>query len=167
MVRNPQAELSRMKRSLRSWLKYRDMNSAAGLTPTESAERAQVEATLAAKMQALLLEVYGSNVSLPADAPSLARLILSGQAPTLTAPQAQGIFPFLIIAGAIALVLMMGISSYADYAKEKERYECIEKYGAWQCDSTGTLMKWGIVAGAAWLAWSKFGLRELVTRRGK
>jgi hypothetical protein len=163
MARDPKAELVRMKRSLSQWLKFRDMNSAAGLSPTEAAERAQIEANLAGRMRALLTEVYGP-VALPDDAPTLARMIISGQTPALTAPQATGLLPMLIIVGGIALVLMMGISSYADYAKEKERYECIEKYGAWQCDSQGTLLKWGLVAGAAWLAWTKFGLRELAGR---
>jgi hypothetical protein len=170
MARDPRAELNRMKRSLKGWLRFRDLNTAAGLTPTEAAERGQIETTLAAKMKALLMQVYGDGVLLPNDAPSLARLILSGQAPAASAPQATGILPMLVIVGAIALVLMSGISSWADYAKEKERYECIEKYGAWQCDTTGQLWKWGLIAGGAWLAWTKFGLRDLVGRfrgRGK
>lgn len=163
-MKNPRVELNKMKRSLKDWLKYRDMNSRAGLSPTEAAERAQIEATLAAKMQALLLEVYGSNVRLPSDAPTLARLIIVGAAPPPSGPQAQGILPLLIVVGAVALVLMAAINSYADYAKEKEKYECIAKYGAWQCDTSGQLMKWGVIVGIAYLAWTKLGVGNLVMR---
>lgn len=163
-MKNPRVELNKMKRSLKQWLKFRDMNSAAGLTPAEAAERTQIERTLSAKMQALLFEVYGSNVRLPSDAPSLAKLIISGTAPQPSGPQAQGIMPLLIVVGAVALVLMAAVNSYADYAKEKERYECIAKYGAWQCDTSGQLMKWGVIVGIGYLAWTKLGLGGLVMR---
>lgn len=163
-LRDPRAELNKMKRSLTQWLKFRDMNTAAGLTPAEQVERTQIETTLTAKIQALLLEVYGPDIRLPADAPTLARMVIFGQVPAATNPQATGILPFLIVAGAVALILMSAISSYADYAKEKEKYECIEKYGAWQCDTSGQLWKWGVVAGVAWLAWSQLGLGGLVKK---
>jgi hypothetical protein len=164
MATDAKAELARMRRSLREWLRYRDMNTAAGLTAQEASERVALEAGLAAKMRALLLEVYGQDAALPGDATSLARMIIVGQAPATNAPQAQGFIPLLILAGAVVLLLMHAISTYADYAKERERYECIEKYGAWKCDTQGQLVKWGIVAGVAWLAWTKFGLGTTVKR---
>lgn len=165
MARDPKMELSRMKRSLRDWLKFRTMNSAAGLSAAEASERAQVESQLLAKMKALLYDVHGSGVILPDDAPAVATMIIYDQVP-VGSPQAQGILPFVIVVGAIALVLMMGISSYADYARDREKYECIEKYGAWQCDTSGQLWKWGVIAGIGYLAWTKFGVRELAGRLG-
>lgn len=150
-------ELERMRRSLKGWLKFRDKNDAIGLTAVEQAERAATEAPLAAKMQELLTAVYGA-VALPSDARELARMILSGTAP---GPQAAGILPFLLIGGLVLVfVVSSAIKNFADVAKERERFECIKKVGAFQCDTTGTLLKYGVLFGIGYIIWTKTDIQK-------
>jgi len=150
-------ELASMRRSIKGWLKFRDKNDAIGLTSGEQTERVGMEAPLVTKMQELLTAVYGA-VALPSDARKLARMILSGTAP---GPQAAGILPFLLIGGLVLVfVLSSAIKNLADVQKEQQRYDCIKKAGAFQCDTTGTLLKYGVLFGIGYIIWTKTDLQK-------
>ena len=149
-------ELASMKRSLKSWLKFRDKNDALGLSPEEKIQRGQAEAPLVTKMQELLTAVHGS-VSLPADARELALVVVENRA---FGPAAQGFLPILVGGAVLLLVVSTWIKNWADVAKERERYQCIAKSGAFACDPSGTMLKYGVVLGVGYLIWTKTDLQK-------
>jgi hypothetical protein len=188
-VRTAAAELEKMKRSLRGWLKYREINDrvlvGAGKTklPPGIAKRmiAQtrdiaVEQDLADKLHALLSELM-PGVTLPSSnltdnpqaAVSLAKIALRGQAPAPAAQAAvDGIFtspashPWLwpvLIVGGLLLAVTTAVKTAADVAKEREHYACIQSGG---CTDYGFWLKAGGFTILAWFAWTQLGVGDMV-----
>ena len=177
-----EARIRGMRRSLKEWLKFRTrMDDAATgkrkakvpvhvLAKTLPLSRDwALEQRIAVQLHALLSEMMDAN-QLPSPdvskdpnaAVKLANIAISGGLPAeVASPVAQGIFwlwPAAIVVGMVLFTIMSKISSDADVAKEKERLECI-KAGA--CTDAGFWLKMGGVAVLAWVAWDKFGLKEL------
>ena len=184
-----QRELARMKRSLTRWLKFRTLNDALaagqpvkapllktpGARPPAPAVQQRTlarlradESTLAVQLHQLLSEVFDAGQLPDPDAPgaaaALARIAIAGKLPgESAAPSAAGsawLWPAVIVAGGIVLVLTTLIRSNADVAMERERLECV-KSGA--CTDTGFWLKVGAVGFLGWLAWDKAGLGHRLT----
>lgn len=181
-------ELARMKRSLRAWLRYRALNDqilSGQLVPrrlppglakkTVLASRdMEVEQGLADRLHVLLTEVMpeahlpSPNVRANPDAaPQLAQIALTGEAPRAQ-PLTQGSvwsslppWPVLVVAGVLILAVT-AIHSYADVAKERERYACI-KSGA--CTDYGFWLKVGGAVAVGWFAWTKLGVGQAVQKK--
>lgn len=160
-MRDAKQVLARMQGSLKSWLRYRDLNDKAGLTQADVADRAQHEHMLKARLLELLAQVH-PGAQLPDDVRELGLIALGRMQPN--ALQAQGLWPIVIAAGAAVLVLGHAISSYADVAKERERLRCIEKVGAWQCDPVGQTVKYGIYFLAGYVIWNNLGVGAKVKK---
>jgi hypothetical protein len=167
-MNNATAELGRMKRSLKQWLKYRRRNDeATGVMLVRVGERDWgIEQKLANELHVLLSEVFDAgllpspNIQRNPDAAvQLAEIAISGQLPNESAgPEAQGIvwmWPLVIVAGGLAFVATTAIRSYADVAKEKERLACIR---AGACTDSGFWLKVGAIAFVGWFAWEKMGV---------
>lgn len=173
------ATLDKMRGSLVAWLKFRKVNDAiaSGKTPGKTpadAFRARLAQTrfateqpLADSLHQLLSEVMDPQalpspdvVHDPDAAAKLAAIAVLGRAEG-EAPAAvpQGvwtpgtIWPFAILAG-VLLVIMQGISTAADVAKEKERIECVRE-GA--CTDSGFWVKMAAVAGLGYVGWRMYG----------
>ena len=176
-------ELAKMRRSLKGWLEYRAKNDAvmAGAAPAKrpyalapSLDRS-AEQPLADRLYALLSEVAPSarlpNPDLRANpnaAVELAKIALSG-GDAASGPIPQGAFPLswpVLIVGGLLLAVTTAIHSYADLAKERERYACIQ---AGACTDYGFWLKAGGAVVIAWFVWEKVGVGERVKRivRGK
>jgi hypothetical protein len=156
------AELARMKRSLRGWLKARLKNDAiaSGKIKTKplpvvarerilSARDWAGEQRIANDVYSLLSHVHPDaklpNPSVQSDsnaAVKLATIALKGLPETAAGPQAQGIIP-LVVGGVVVLAIMSGTSAWADVQKEKEKRACIES-GA--CTDYGFWLKWTGIA---------------------
>ena len=185
-VQKANAQLHAMRRSLASWLKYRKWNDdvVAGTRPSKKWPRAvaaqyasqrdwSVEQKLADQLHALLSEVM-PNAALPSPdvhtnpnaAPQLATIAITGQAPLAT-PEAQGASPAwlwpVLIVGGLLLAVTTAIGSYADVAKTKEQYACIQ---AGACTDYGFWLKAGGVAALAWFLWTQTSIRETVRSIG-
>ena len=185
-VRAAAAELAKMRRSLRSWLEYRLKNDAviAGRLPAKvSREQAQalvastrdfaVEQDLATRLHALLSQVMpgaalpDADVSRnPAAAVELAMIALE---PARAATQESlgsimGAIPWwpVLIVGGVLLAVTTAIGSYADVAKERERYACI-KAGA--CTDYGFWIKAAAVLGIGWFVWEKTSLGAAIKKK--
>lgn len=188
------AELAAMRRTLTSWLKYRRINDqVASGQPVKPAllrapgsiaapaavvrlnlqrERPASEQSLALLLHQLLSEVFDPqqlpNPSSPNAAVLLAQIAISGKLPgEAPAPSPTGmiwLWPAVIVASGIVLVIATKIRSDAEVARDREKYECI-KSGA--CTDTGFWLKVGAVGLTAWLAWDKLGLREATQRLRK
>jgi hypothetical protein len=188
-VQKAQAQLTRMRRSLATWLKHRKMNDdvVAGIRPSKKWPQAvavqyasqrdwAIEQKLADQLHALLSEVM-PNAALPdpnvstnnAAAVQLAQIAISGQAPAAqAAPMAQGstppwLWPVAIVGG-LLLAVTTAISSYADVAKSKEEYNCIQ---AGACTDYGFWLKAAAVAGLGWFLWTQTGLKDTVRGIGR
>jgi hypothetical protein len=171
-VQQAKIELDRMKRSLRSWLKFRTLNDAvvAGTAPTtKSRTYARMvisqnrdwtaESQLANKLYVLLTESFPDaklpdpNLTVnPQAAVQLAKIAISGVAPTSSSPQTQGmvwLWPVLIVGG-LLLAVTTAIKTAADVAKQKEQNACIE---AGACTDYGFWLKAGGIAALVWVAW--------------
>lgn len=169
------AELRRMRRSLKGWLDYRlKMDAVAAgkvkgkLSPQATAELLSayrdpaIEARMAHELYALLSEVFDSQAlphpGSPGAAVALAKIAVSGALPgEAPAPQAQGIvwlWPVVIVGGA-AFVLLGSVRSFAEVAKERERYACI-KAGA--CTDYGFYLKWGAILAGGYFIWTHLGV---------
>jgi hypothetical protein len=179
-------ELAKMRRSLSGWLKYRVKNDqvAQGKVtskyPPELAAKIvanerdwAVEQKLANHLEALLSEVMPGaalpNPDLqknPNAAAQLAVIALYPERAQQSSAEATGEFPMLpwpvLIVGAMALVALTAISSYADVAKEKERLACVR---AGACTDYGFWMKWGAILFVGWFAWEKVGVGAHIKRR--
>lgn len=179
-VQRAKIELDRMRRSLQGWLKYRTLNDAvaAGTAPTNKprAYAAEIvtqsrdwgaEQKLAKQLHVLLSETMPGvqlpepNVAVnPQAAVQLARIAISGAAPT--SPQAQGAVPWMavVIVGGLLLTVTTIVKTYADVAKEKERLACVQ---AGACTDYGFWLKAGGVVALVWVAWQA-GLGERVRK---
>jgi hypothetical protein len=161
-----EARLNKMKGSLKDWLKFRKRMDDAAMGKRKAKVPASVlaktlplkrdwklEQRLAVQMHALLSELMDASqlpnpdvTKDPNAAVKLAEIVVAGTPYGIPqGPQAQGIFPLLVLGGigAVALIFMQKISSDADVAKEKERIECI-KAGA--CTDSGFWTKMAAVA---------------------
>lgn len=187
------AELDSMRKSLRSWLRYRQTNDGiiAGTVRTKIppgqakkmilASRASsgAEQDLAHKLHALLSEVMPDAMlpnadlrSNPNGAVQLAEIAITGQLPVMAAsPAAMGatqpwLWPVLIVGG-LLLAITTAIRTAADVAKDAEEKECI-KAGA--CTDYGFWLKAAAVLGLGWFAWKELGVGERVrsyARKGR
>jgi hypothetical protein len=175
------AALKKMKKSLQSWLKFRQrMDDYVMLNPnspsrgTLRGDRYAAEQDLAENLYALLSEAGIDPSSLPSPdvardpdaAVKLADIALEGKAPSeVASAQSQGIVWFVLaipIAG-VVLVLSQLIKSKAELAAQKERNRfCAESN---TCTDSGFWLKWTGIVIVGWLAWDKFGLREAVEKR--
>jgi hypothetical protein len=171
-VTKAKLELDRMRRSLKSWLKYRQLNDAVvdGAAPTKKPRKyaatviAQArdwegEGRLAKQLYVLLTESFPNatipepNLSVnPQAAVELARIAISGPA-SARSPEAQGAWylawPVLIVGG-LLLAVTTAIRSTADVVKEKERLACVQ---AGACTDSGFWLKWGGIAALVYVAW--------------
>lgn len=174
-VRKAKAALLVMRASLGRWLNYRITNDRTGVTQDLAAKRAVTEQRIATKLYSLLCEVFDSTAlpspdvsANPNAAVELAQIAMSGQLPSSqSSPGAQGfswVWPVVAVVGIVAFVIITKINSDADLAAQQEHDACIQS-GA--CTDYGFWLKAGGVAMIAWLAWDKFGLRELATRKRK
>jgi hypothetical protein len=184
-VQRADLELSKMKGSLKGWLKYRTLNDAVATgraparMPIDYARRviashrdAQLEQDLASKLHALLGELMpgvalpNADVrSNPSAAVQLAQIAVSGKAPVTEATPVGGVMtshPWLwpvLIVGGLLLAVTTAVKTAADVAKEKERYACIQ---AGACTDYGFWLKAGGITVLAWFAWKELGLGDVV-----
>lgn len=179
------AELESMRKSLRAWLRYRQINDGilAGTVQTKIppgqakkmilAARASsaAEQDLAHKLHALISEVMPDAMlpnadlrSNPNGAVQLAEIAITGKLPVMAAsPAAMGavqpwLWPVLIVGG-LLLAITTAIRTAADVAKDSEEKECI-KAGA--CTDYGFWLKAAAVLGIGWFAWKELGVGERV-----
>lgn len=147
-----ESALKRMHGSLVRWLATRAKNDARGVLESDRLDRARYEPILAARLRELLRKLH-PDATLPYDAVALARIATGQASLAVDSPSAQGILPLglIIIAGAV-LVISQAVSSYADYAEERERIRCIES-GA--CTDYGFWLKWAAIGVGAWFVWNK------------
>lgn len=189
-VSKAHAQLQHMRGKLVAWLKYRKMNDevVAGTRSTRlpRAAAAQIasqrdwatEQQLANYLYALLSELAPDGVQLPhpdvsADpnaAVKLATIAITGTWPggATASPDAMGsshpwLWPVLIV-GAVLLTVTTAISSYADVAKTREQYACIQ---AGACTDYGFYLKWGAIVGAAWFVYTQTGVGERIRAIGR
>lgn len=169
-------ELAKMKRSLTSWLEYRMKNDAvmAGAAPAKRPQMLEAsldrsaERPLAERLHALLSEVLPDarlpDPSSPNAAVELAKIAIHG-ASAMSGPIPQGALNIpwwpVIIVGGLLLAVTTAIHSYADLAKERERYACIQ---AGACTDYGFWLKAGGALVVAWFVWEKIGVGERVKR---
>lgn len=178
-------ELARMKRSLKSWLRYRRKNDRVA----RGEIKARVPAYLAARTlqrdrdyageQKLADDLYVllSQLHNPAELPvpdvaadpnaavKLATIAITGTlGAEASGPQAQGIVPLVImVAGGVLLLTATSfISNRAEVQKEKERLKCIRD-GA--CTDYGFWLKAASVAVLGYFVWEKTGLGKKVKRK--
>ena len=179
-------EIARMRAALRGWLKFRRINDevASGKRkariPRSLAARAverdrdwEGEQKLADDLYLLLSEAMpdtqlpSPNVKAdPNAAVKLAQIAIAGQSPAASGPQAQGIWPIVVLTvGAVILFATTSyISNRAEVEKEKERMMCVRS-GA--CTDYGFWLKMASVAVLGWFAWDKLGVRERVAELQK
>jgi hypothetical protein len=191
-VQRAAAELESMRRSLRSWLKYRTLNdgvlagTVATKLPTAAAKQliaaarsTGAEQDLADKLHVLLSDLEPDaqlpNADLrsnPNAAVQLAQIAISGRAPvTAAGPSAQGamapwMWPAMIV-GALLIAVTTAIHTAADVAKDAEEKACIR---AGACTDYGFWLKAGGIVALTWFAWKELGLGEVVrgmTKKGR
>lgn len=185
-VQKAATELAAMRRSLRSWLKYRTLNDAvlAGTAKTKKpigygqrvvamTRDTATELDLATQLHGLLSRVMpGSALPSPTSpnaAVALAQIAITGQAPS-SAPEAMGgilsassashpwLWPVLIVGG-LLIAVTTAIKTVADVAKDKEEKACIE---AGACTDFGFWLKVGGVAMLGYVVWRELGIGEIV-----
>lgn len=178
MSANAKREVEKMKSSLRSWLAYRERLDAAadgstpGKFPPETVRAivaayrdSSVELNMARELHALLSQVVDPS-TLPSPtsedaAVKFARLVVNGSLESsVPTPQAQGIWPLVILAGAIVLTLVVAVRSWADVAKEREHYACIR---AGACTDYGAWLKWGVIFGVGYVVWTQTDLKNQIS----
>lgn len=169
-VQRATAELARMRRSLTAWLKYRALNDRVMSQRGSRCMRdPSVEQDLATKLAALLGQVLPgqrlpeADLSLnPQGAVQLAQIAIQGgrvtQSPVatgnfLSAAGHPWLWPVLIVGG-LLLIVVTGIKTAADVAKDREEKACIE---AGACTDYGFWLKAGGVVALAWVAWNTLG----------
>ncbi len=179
------AELEAMRKSLRAWLRFRQINDGilAGTVRTKippgqakkmiisARASSPIEQDLAHKLHALLAEVMPDALlpnadlrSNPNGAVQLAEIALTGQVPVMqSGPAAMGavqpwLWPVLIVGG-LLLAVTTAIRTAADVAKDAEEKECIR---AGACTDYGFWLKAAAVLGIGWFAWKELGVGETV-----
>lgn len=193
-VQRAAQELSRMRGSLSSWLKYRTLNdrvlagTALVRKPAGYAQRVvaasrdmAVEQDLADKLHALLERMLPGQTlpnadlrSNPDGAVQLAQVALMGGQTSSQAVAMGGLFgagsPWLwpvLIVSAVLLGVTTAIKTAADVAKDHEEKACIE---AGACTDYGFWLKAGGVLAIVWFAWREMGGKEFVhslTKKGR
>lgn len=182
-VSRAKLELDRMKRSLKSWLKFRQINDAvvSGIAPTTKplAYAREVvlqgrdwnaEQRLASQLHVLLAESFpgtplpAANVSVDPDAAvRLALMAINEPGSISRSPEAQGGIPWIwpvAIVGGLLLAVTTAIKSSADVSKEKERLACVQ---AGACTDSGFWLKAGGVAALVYVGW-KMGVLDALQR---
>jgi hypothetical protein len=176
--RKAETELRSMKRSLKDWLKFRDINNAVATGRTKGKYPTHVarimikrnrdwahEQTLALELYALLSEVMDPqnlpdpDLSKDSDAAAkLARIAIAGKVEGEGPAEAQGLiwlWPAVVVVGLVMFAIVTKIRSDADVAKERERYECIRQG---KCTDYGFWLKVGGMVMVGWFAWEKLGV---------
>lgn len=151
-------ELAALRKSLASWLKYRNMADGAPERPGKPVAPRDfaAEAELAEKLYDLLMQVVPES-KLP-DPQAKGAAVVLAQMALSKSPQATGAVPVWLIGvgiGAIALVAVT--NSIADTVVEKERLRCVQ---AGACSDTSALWKWAALAGAGYLAYRHFSKKK-------
>ncbi len=182
-ISNAARELAKMRGSLRGWLKYRLINDeilsgkrATKKIPPGLAKKIilqsrdpEVEAGLAERLHVLLSEVM-PDAKLPSPlsenaAVALAMIAIHGSQQASQPVPTQGLvlppWPVLVVAGVLILGVV-AIQSYADVAKERERYACIR---AGACTDYGFWLKAGGAVVLAWFVWEKTPVGATVKRK--
>jgi hypothetical protein len=184
-------ELAQMKASLRSWLRFRQLNDqvAAGVAvkpllkspravaPPAAAfklklrkQRLIEEQELATNLHRLLSEVFDAD-KLPdpdvrrnaAAAVQLAKIAIAGKLPgESTAPDAQGLVWLWPAVVVIGLVAFTIMTQIRSSADVAKEKERIECIKAGACTDTGFFLKLGAVAVIGWLVWDKLGVGKRV-----
>lgn len=184
------ADLARMKRSLKAWLKYRTINDAVaagkpvkrpllrtpgGRRPTAIAHalvlsraRAADEQPLALELHTLLSEIFdpaqlpGPDLAKNPDAAvQLAAIAISGKLPgEAAAPEAAGIIWMWPLVIVVGAITMVITSSIRSRADVAKERERIECIKAGACTDTGFWLKFGAIVVVGWLVWDRMGLRE-------
>jgi len=185
-------ELQRMKRSLKTWLRYRTINdhvaagqahavpnallkrpgavppSAAVVANTLARTRAIEEGPLAANLYRLLAEVFDSS-SLPdprrpTAAVQLAQIAISGKLPgeQPTATATGFIWLWPAVIVVGAIAVVITTKIRSDADAAAER-EKYECIKSGKCTDSGFWLKIGAVALGGWLLWDKAGLGQRVT----
>ena len=157
-------QISKMRRSLIEWLKYRRLlDDAAAKNPDLAAHVEKVrdwkgEANLAERLYDIMMKVVKEE-KLPNPQDKGASVVLAQMALTYGGKQAAGAVPTWLIGvgiGAIALIAVSG--NIASGLAAKEKAECI-KAGACSDDS---VWKFAAVLGGAYLVWNAFGVGDAV-----
>lgn len=180
-----EAEIKRMRRELKGWLKFRSINNAVSM----GKHKARVSSLQARKMiehgrdwrleqkignglHVLLSEIFDAS-QLPSPdlhkdpdaAAKLAKIAIagkvSGEAPSQEGQGAFWVWPAVAVVGLVLFTVIFKIRSDAATAQEKERIECI-KMGA--CTDYGFWIKMGVLGAGVYVAWQFFGLKEVANR---
>lgn len=177
-VQRAAVELESMKRSLAAWLKYRKLNDAviAGKKATkvppglarQLVQRHRdlaVEQELANRLYTLLSELDVKGLPDPGNpnaAVLLAQIAIAGGTPAMggLGTTHPWLWPVLIVGG-LLLAVTTAVKSYADLAKEREHYACIQ---AGACTDYGFWLKAGGVTVLGWFVWKELGVGDVVKR---
>jgi hypothetical protein len=185
------AELARMKRSLRAWLRYRRINDAVatghgGMVPDAilkrpgkpvaaaavaarlSSTRALEEAPLAANLYRLLSEVFDPSSlpspSSPNAAVQLAEIAIAGKLPgEAGAPSPTGFIWLWPAVIVVGAIALVITTKIRSDADEAAEREKYECIKAGKCTDSGFWLKIGAIALGGWILWDKVGLGERVT----
>jgi hypothetical protein len=169
-VKKAAAELAAMRRSLTSWLKFRQINDSIGVQGRDLAAEQDLADKLAALLEVILPDAQLPSADLrqnPRAAVELAQIALSGNAPVrASGPSAQGathpwLWPVLIVGG-LLLTVTTAIRSAADVAKDAEEKACIR---AGACTDYGFWLKAGGLVALTWFAWKELGLGDVIKGR--
>lgn len=150
-------ELAALRKSLATWLKYRNMADAAPETGKVVAPRDfAAEAELAEKLYDLLMQVVPES-KLP-DPQAKGAAVVLAQMALSKSPQATGAVPVWLIGVGIGAIALVSVThSIADTVVEKERLRCVQ---AGACSDTSALWKWAAIAGAGYLAYRHFSKKK-------
>lgn len=182
-VATAQLRLDHARRKMTAWLKFRQMNDEvlAGVRATKvPLERARqliaqqrdprIEQRLADHLYALLAEVM-PDAQLPQPSPAtvveLAQAVITGQLPSLSPGPQGSAHPWMwpaIIVGGLLLAATTAIGAWADVAKTREEYACIQ---AGACTDYGFWLKAGGVIALGWFVWTQTGVKDTIRGFGK
>lgn len=152
-------QLAALRKSLATWLKYRNMADAAvpkpSMAPVAPRDFA-AEAELAEKLYDLLMQVVPES-KLP-DPQAKGAAVVLAQMALSKSPQATGAVPVWLIGVGIGAIALVSVThSIADTVVEKERLRCVQ---AGACSDTSALWKWAALAGAGYLAYRHFSKKK-------
>lgn len=185
-------ELSRMRRSLTAWLKFRRLNDRVvsgqpvpapllrrpghkplppqAMAKTLSAQRAVDEQALATQIHQLLGEIFDPS-SLPEPdvsqnpqaAVQLAEIAISGKLPgDALRPGEAGAIWMWPLVVIVGVIGFVIMTSIRSSADVAKERERIECIKAGACTDSGFFLKLGAVAVVAWLVWDRMGVGERV-----
>ena len=144
-------KLAEMRQQLGKWLKAHAVNDKT-LTTYDLVDRQQYEPLLAANLTDLLQRLH-PEARLPGDVVALAEMTINETvSKEASAPTAQGLWPLIIVAGAIVLALTSVTSTLAGEAPKREEsrahYKCVMEGN---CVDYGFWYKWGGIAAGAYV----------------